>query len=134
MYLTAANHLLVLSLALSLALVPCPCFGPGLRLGSPNSQTEVSHSCHLIISQEASLLGVLPWRCWSHSFCPQLILRGSEEVKSTSIGGEPHEELLRGGPKLSPVIHGICLQGGRTQPLLVTKSHWPGSGAHVWAA
>lgn len=71
--------------------------------------------CHLIISQEARLLGVLSWRCRSHGFSLQSILRGSEEAKGTPIGGEAHEELLWGCPQLSPVIHGIRLQVERIQ-------------------
>lgn len=73
------------------------------------------YSRHLIISQEASLLGVLSRRRGSHSFGLQSILRGFEEAKGTSIGGESHEELLWGCPELSPVIHGMCLYVGRPQ-------------------
>ena len=39
-----------------------------------------------------------------------------------SIGGEPHEELLGGDPKLSPVAHGIRLQGGRTNTSLSPRA------------
>ena len=110
MSLTTANHLLVLSLALSLALVPCSYFGPGLGSGSPNSQTEVHRQRFPLPSPHNKPRSQLAWCTSLEMLVPQLL-------------PSAHSEKLWGGEKY---VHRWGAPWGASQggPQAVASNSW----------